>query len=72
MGNILPGSLIQLSSSQPSGDDTSSFWGGLVMLIISTCIYFFYAKAQFGVFLGILYSLFWYCTVPVHFIISCL
>lgn len=41
--------------------------GGIIMLIISICIFIFYAKAKFGFFLGILYSLFFYVTVPVHY-----
>lgn len=70
MGNIQPGSLFQLSSSSSSGDDMSSFWGGLLMLGISACIFFFYAKEEFGTLGGILYSLFWYCTIPIHLLIN--
>lgn len=41
---------------------------GVVMLLISTGIFFFYAQEQYGIFFGILYSLFWYVTVPIHLI----
>lgn len=72
MSNIQPGSFYQLSSSQSSGDDKSSIWGGLISFGISACVFFFYAYEQFGVLWGILYSLFWYFTIPVHYLLSCI
>lgn len=59
----------QTTSTSGSSDenDMVTIVGGLVMLIVAACIFFFYANEEFGVFWGILYSLFWYITVPVHY-----
>jgi hypothetical protein len=52
------------SSNENSNVETI---GGLIMLIISVCVFFFYAKAKFGIIGGIFYSLFWYLTIPTHY-----
>ena len=55
------------SSSSTKGEEVASVIGGLIMLIISVCVFLFYAKEEFGVLWGILYSIFWYVTIPIHY-----
>lgn len=55
------------SSSSSRGEEVASVIGGLIMLIISVCVFLFYAKEEFGMLWGIPYSIFWYVTIPIHY-----
>lgn len=39
----------------------------LISLIIGVCVFFFYAKAKFGIIGGFFYSLYWFITIPIDF-----
>lgn len=75
MSDIRPGELRRLpSSGYPSNNSSEDggfgeFIGGMVILLVGAGVFFFYAKEEFGTLWGILYSLFWYMTIPVHLII---
>jgi hypothetical protein len=52
-----------------ASDDDDPMWikiFGVVYLVISICIFVFYAHEKFGVIPGSLYSVFWSYTIPIH------
>jgi hypothetical protein len=59
------------SSSSSSSGSSESDWlpliGGTIMMIIGACIFFYYARDEFGIVGGIFYSLFWFITLPIHY-----
>jgi len=50
--DIIPGSLCQ-------ADDDGEVWLMIIYYIIAIIVFFVYAKAEFSLFMAILYSLFW-------------
>ncbi len=55
--NISPGSLVPFGSS--SSDDAAAIIATILYYVVAVIVFLVYAMEEFGLFIAILYSLFW-------------